>query len=134
MDVHLLRIMMATNIPNSKPIEFTRSMLYHPEYNQLSGSGTYPYITDEVDYSNAKIDTLTYPEIVDTFFNKEKFINMVSNARGNTDNNGKPEKQKTLERNVMTMLLLLLPTKYFTVNNHKQSIEYTLSLHDALPI
>jgi hypothetical protein len=115
--------MMATNIPNSKPIEFTRGMLYHPEYNNLTGSGTYPYITDEVDYSETKIDALTYPEIVDTFFNRKKFINMVSNARGNADNKGKPDKQKTLERNVMTMLLLLFPTKYFTVNNHKQSIE-----------
>ena len=123
MDVHLLRIMMATNIPNSKPIEFTRGMLYHPEYKQLSGSGTYPYITDEVDYSETKIDGLTYPEIVDTFFNRKKFINMVSNARSKSDNNGKLDKQKTLERNVMTMLLLLFPTKYFTVNNHKQSIE-----------
>ena len=123
MDVHLIRIMMATNIPNSKPIEFTRSMLYHPEYNQLSGSGTYPYITDEVDYSETKMHALTYPELIDTFFNRKKFINMVSNVSKNPDNNGNLDKQKILERNVMTMLLLLFPTKYFTVNNHKQSIE-----------
>lgn len=122
MDVHLLRIMMATNIPNSTPIEFTRSMLYNPEYKDLKGSGTYPYITDEVEYS--KIDALTYPEIVDTFFNRDKFINMVSNARGNNaDNTGNSDKQQILEKNVMTMLRLLFPTKYFTVNNHKQSIE-----------
>jgi hypothetical protein len=82
MDVHLLRIMMATNIPNSKPIEFTRSMLYNPEYKELTGSGTYPYITDEVDYSNTNIESMAYPEIVNTFFNRDKFINMVSNARG----------------------------------------------------
>jgi hypothetical protein len=113
--------MMATNIPNSTPIEFTRSMLYHPEYKNLTGSGTYPYITDEVEYSN--IDALTYPEIVDTFFNRNKFINMISNARGNSDNRGKLDKQQILENNVMTMLRLFFPTKYFTVNNHKQSIE-----------
>jgi hypothetical protein len=123
MDVHLLRIMMATNIPNSTPVEFTRSMLYHPEYTQLKGSGTYPYITDEVEYSTTNIGALTYPEIVDTFFNRDKFINMVSNARGKLDNKVKLDKQKTLEHNVMTMMLLLFPTKYFTVNNHKQSIE-----------
>lgn len=123
MDIHLLRIMTATNIPNSTPIEFTRSMLYNPEYKDLKGSGTYPYITDEVDYSETNIGALTYPEIVDTFFNRDKFINMVSNARGNADNKGKPDKQQILENNVMTMLRLLFPTKYFTVNNHKQSIE-----------
>ena len=123
MDVHLLRIMMATNIPNSTPVEFTRSMLYHPEYKNLKGSGTYPYITDEVEYSNTNIGALTYPEIVDTFFNRDKFINMVSNARSKQDKKGELEKQKTLEHNVMTMMLLLFPTKYFTVNNHKQSIE-----------
>lgn len=123
MDVHLLRIMMATNIPNSSPIEFTRGMLYHPEYKELKGSGTYPYITDEVEYSNTNIGALTYPEIVDTFFNRDKFINMVSNARGNPDNNGNSDKQQILENNVMTMLKLVFPTKYFTVNNHKQSIE-----------
>jgi hypothetical protein len=123
MDVHLLRIMMATNIPNSAPIEFTRSMLYHPEYKELKGSGTYPYITDEVEYSNTNIGALTYPEIVDTFFNRDKFINMVSNARSKQDNKGELDKQQTLEHNVMTMMLLLFPTKYFTVNNHKQSIE-----------
>jgi hypothetical protein len=121
MDVHLLRIMMATNIPNSKPVEFTRSMLYHPEYTQLNGSGTYPYITDEVEYS-INLGSLTYPEIVDTFFDRDKFINMVSNARGNGEL-VKLDKQRTLEQNVMTMLSLLFPTKYFTVNNHKQSIE-----------
>ena len=119
MDVHLLRIMMATNIPNSTPVEFTRSMLYHPEYNQMTGSGTYPYITDEVDYSETNIRSLRYPEIVDTFFNKDKFINMVSAVSRKEE----LDKQKTIERNVMTMLLLLFPTKYFTVNNHKQSIE-----------
>lgn len=121
MDVHLLRIMMATNIPNSTPVEFTRGMLYHPEYTQLKGSGTYPYITDEVKYSK-NLGALTYPEIVDTFFDRDKFINMVSNARGNGEL-VKPDKQRTLEQNVMTMLSLLFPTKYFTVNNHKQSIE-----------
>jgi hypothetical protein len=115
--------MMATNIPNSKPIEFTRSMLYNPEYKELKGSGTYPYITDEVDYSNTNIESLAYPEIVNTFFNRDKFINMVSNARGKQDNADKLDKQKTLETNVMKMLALLFPTKYFTVNNHKQSIE-----------
>lgn len=123
MDVHLIRIMLATNIPNSTPSEFTRSMLYHPEYTDLKGSGTYPYITDEVDYSETKMYMLIYPELVETFFNRDKFINMISNARGNSDNKVKPDKQATLERNVMTMLLLLFPTKYFTVNNHKQSIE-----------
>jgi hypothetical protein len=115
--------MLATNIPNSAPVEFTRSMLYHPEYTQMTGSGTYPYITDEVEYSNTNIGALTYPEIVDTFFNKDKFINMVSAVRSKSDNKVKPDKQKTLEHNVMTMMLLLFPTKYFTVNNHKQSIE-----------
>ncbi len=121
MDVHLLRIMMATNIPNSSPIEFTRSMLYNPEYKDLKGSGTYPYITDEVEYSTTNIGALTYPEMVDTFFNRNKFINMVSNTIRNTDSSN--DKPQILERNVMTMLRLLFPTKYFTVNNHKQSIE-----------
>ena len=123
MDVHLLRIMMATNIPNSTPTEFTRSMLYHPEYVDLKGSGTYPYITDEVDYSETKMHTLIYPQLVETFFNRDKFINMVSNASKKTDKNVKVDKQGILERNVMAMLMLLFPTKYFTVNNHKQSIE-----------
>jgi len=119
MDIQRIRIMMATNIPNSKPIEFTGNMLYHPSYPEMKNIGTYPYITDTIDYSDMYIDDLTYPQIAAIFFDRVKFIRMVSKTIPVSD----ADKPATLERNVMTMLKLLLPTKFFAVNNHKQSIK-----------
>lgn len=115
MDIHLLSVKIVTNIPNSKEFELTRSMIYHPDYKNMSSTGTYPYITGSIDYSDTNISTLTYPEIVEIFFNKSRFINMLSKAT-------KSNMNVDLEKNVMTMLRLLFPTKYFAVNNHKQSI------------
>ena len=119
MDIQRIRIMMATNIPNSKPTEFTGNMLYHPSYPEMKNIGTYPYITDTIDYSDMYIDDLTYPQIAAIFFDRVKFIRMVSK----TTPVNPADKPVTLERNVMTMLKLLLPTKFFAVNNHKQSIK-----------
>ena len=119
MDIQRIRIMMATNIPNSKPMEFTGNMLYHPSYPEMKNIGTYPYITDTIDYSDMYIDDLTYPQIAAIFFDRVKFIRMVSKTKRVID----ADKPATLERNVMTMLKWLLPTKFFAVNNHKQSIK-----------
>ena len=119
MDIQRIRIMMATNIPNSKPMEFTGNMLYHPSYPEMKNIGTYPYITDTIDYSDMYIDDLTYPQIAAIFFDRVKFIRMVSKTKRVSDS----DKPATLERNVMTMLKWLLPTKFFAVNNHKQSIK-----------
>lgn len=118
MDIQLIQIMMATNIPNSVPIELTRDRLYHPDYENVKGIGNYPYITDSIDYMDTNLSTLSYPKVVDTFFNKSNFINMMTSFSTKKTNS-----LETFERNVMTMLRLLLPTKYFVVNNHKQSIK-----------
>jgi len=116
MDIHLLSVKIVTNIPNSKEFELTRSMIYHPDYNNVSGTGTYPYITGTIDYSDTDISTLPYPEIVEIFFNKSRFISMFLDKRNMNVN------LELYEKNVMTMFRLLFPTKYFAVNNHKQSI------------
>lgn len=119
MNIQRIKIMMVTNIPTSEPIEFSGNMLYHPSYPEMKNIGTYPYITDTIDYSNLNIAYLTYPQIAAIFFDRSKFIQLVSK----TNPVKEKEKPATLERNVMTMLRLLLPTKFFAVNNHKQSIK-----------
>ena len=111
--------MMVMNLPTSKPIEFSGNMLYHPSYPEMKNIGTHPYITDTIDYSNLNIADLTYPQIAAIFFDRSKFIQMVSKINEVKEN----DKPATLERNVMTMLRLLLPTKFFAVNNHKHSIK-----------
>ena len=125
MNIQRIRIMMVTNIPNSKPIEFSGNMLYHPSYPEMKNIGTYPYITDTIDYSNLNIADLTYPQIAAIFFDRSRFIQLVSQINEVSKINEVKEEDKlaTLERNVMTMLRLLLPTKFFAVNNHKQSIK-----------
>ena len=119
MNIQRIRIMVVMNLPTSDPIEFSGNMLYHPSYPEMKNIGTHPYITDTIDYSNLNIADLTYPQIAAIFFDRSKFIQLVSN----TNPVKEEEKPATLERNVMTMLRLLLPTKFFAVNNHKQSIK-----------
>ncbi len=119
MDIRLLKITIATNIPGNKMVEFTSSMLYHPEYTDLKVNSKYPYVTSYVDYSDAELEHLSYPEIVQFFYDKPTFINTISKIPSDV----KPsDTTNVLNRNIMTMLRLLFPTKYYTVNNLKQSI------------
>jgi hypothetical protein len=64
LNIQKLKITLNTNIPKSKSIEFTKSMLYHPEYNSFGDIENYPYFTSKQLYPAKYLSQLQYDEVV----------------------------------------------------------------------
>ena len=120
LNIQKLKITLLTNATTNKPIEFTKSILYHPEHKSFPDIDKYPYITTKQLYPEKYLSELDYDKIVNIFFNKENFEVML--------NEHKPSKTAYNEayisnKNIMLMLELLFSTKYFIVNNFHQSLD-----------
>lgn len=120
LDIQKLKITLNTNVKNSKPIEFTKDVLYHPEHKSFSDIEKYPYVTTRQLYPEDYLSGLEYDQIVNIFFNKTNFEDMLNeNKVANKVN----DTAYISNKNVMIMLRLLFSTKYFIVNNIHQSID-----------
>ena len=120
LNIQKLKVTLNTNVKNSKSIEFTKDVIYHSEYKSFPDIEKYPYITTKQLYPEDYLSKLDYDKIVNIFFNKENFEDML--------NEHKPSKSRYDEsyianKNVMLMLQLLFSTKYFIVNNVHQSLD-----------
>jgi len=120
LDVQKLKITLNTNVKNSKPIEFTKDVLYHPEHKSFSDIEKYPYITTRQLYPEDYLSKLDYDKIVNIFFNKTNFEDMLNEHKQKNNVN---DTDYISNKNVMIMLRLLFSTKYFIVNNIHQSID-----------
>lgn len=120
LNIQKLKVTLNTNIPKQKSIEFTKDVLYHPESNSFKDIEKYPYITTKQLYPEKFLFDLDYDEIVNIFFNRDKFERMLlENKPPNTET----DIQHIYKTNIMTMLELLFSTKYFIVNNIHQSLD-----------
>ena len=134
-DIEELKIVMNTNIKGAK-IPLTSSILYHPDIKDKASLNLneYPYFTFDVVYPKSTLEYLSYPERVKFFFNKEEFQerlnaysgkilkNVTEYKGGSTDNKGKyedyyKERDSNIEENILTMLEILLPTKFPAIND-----------------
>lgn len=120
LDIQKLKITLNTNVKNSKPIEFTKDVLYHPEHKSFSDIEKYPYVTTRQLYPEDYLSGLEYDQIVNIFFNKTNFEDMLNE---NKIKNKVNDTAYISNKNVMIMLRLLFSTKYFIVNNIHQSID-----------
>ena len=120
LDIQKLKITLNTNVKNSKPIEFIKDVLYHPEHKSFSDIEKYPYITTRQLYPEDYLSGLEYDQIVNIFFNKTNFEDMLNE---NKIKNNVNDTAYISNKNVMIMLRLLFSTKYFIVNNIHQSID-----------
>jgi len=120
LDIQKLKITLNTNVKNSKPIEFTKDVLYHPEHKSFSDIEKYPYVTTRQLYPEDYLSGLEYDQIVNIFFNKTNFEDMLNE---NKVANKLNDTAYISNKNVMIMLRLLFSTKYFIVNNIHQSID-----------
>ena len=116
LNIQKLKITLLTNATNNKPIEFTKDVLY----KSPSDIEKYPYITTKQLYPEGYLSKLDYDKIVNIFFNKDNFEEMLNENK--PSKNGQDEAYIT-NKNVMLMLQLLLSTKYFIVNNIHQSLD-----------
>ena len=120
LDIQKLKITLNTNVKNSKPIEFTKDVLYNPEHKSFSDIEKYPYVTTRQLYPEDYLSKLDYDKIVNIFFNKTNFEDMLNE---NKIKNNVNDTAYISNKNVMIMLRLLFSTKYFIVNNIHQSID-----------
>ena len=120
LNIQKLKITLNTNLPNNKTIEFTKDVLYHPDYNAFENIEKYPYISTKQLYPESYLSKLKYDEIVNIFFNKENFERMLLE---NKTSDNITDVNFISKQNIMLMLKLLFSTKYFIVNNIHQSLD-----------
>ena len=123
LNIQKLKITLLTNATDNKTIELTKDVLYHPEHKSFSGVEKYPYITTKQLYPEDYLSKLDYDKIVNIFFNKVNFEDML-NEHNTSKNNDETYISK---KNIMIMLELLFSTKYFIVNNIHQSLDIITS-------
>lgn len=88
----------------SEPFVLLKYDMIWGNNTKASSNYNFPYFSENVDYNKLPgINQMTYPEIVELFFNKGVFSNMFEQI-DETD-------QKYNESNILKMLSLLFPTK-----------------------
>jgi len=132
-NVKPIRIMLKTNINGQKEdVPFTKALLSHPDYPGLSdteGFNEYPYICDNV-YIPISLNSASYFERVQFFFDKEKFRSLTGDMQFVTDDNQKPT---ILTENVKTMLSLLFLTAIPASGNVKDSFKMNIESSPWIP-
>ena len=141
-NIEELKIKLFTNIKDKSQriVEFTLSMLYHPELDEISADlNQYPYFTFDVKYPLAQLRYLTYKDRVEFFFNKDKFserLTAYSNPKNALDKSqilSEKEKKnyfkrrdKNIQANIMTMIEILFPTKFPVINDIQTSYDIVM--------
>jgi hypothetical protein len=149
-DIEELKIKLFTNIKNEelRTIELKRSMLYHPELENLDEVlNEYPFFTFDVRYPLSRLRLLPYKERVIFFFNRQKFSDQLIaysseeqildrtkiETKEDEDEYYK-KRDDNIKKNVMTMLEVLLPTKFPVINDTQTSYEYIFGKSKIKPI
>lgn len=136
--VESIKIVINTNIPESKDIILTKSVIHLPKVEVIKGgeetttetTGEYPYITKYVkltinNFVNKNGSKMEYSEIVDFFFSSEKYKKKVNSIIGISPQNkiSKTEEEENLKSNLMLMLNMLFPTSFPVKNNVLSSFD-----------
>jgi hypothetical protein len=117
-DIEELKVMLYTNIPNNRLLQFNRKMLSQPEITSTNTDlNDNPFFTFDVEYPKGQMQYLTYQERIEIFFNKQLFSEYLFAYSKKTlvskDNeNYYKERDAIIEYNIMTMIEILFPTKF----------------------
>jgi hypothetical protein len=85
-NVKELKIKISTNI-NETPFVLTYSKIYNPTSKEMPkrvNINEYPYFTADVLYPESLAE-ITYNELLNIFFNKQEFINIIINNKSETN-------------------------------------------------
>jgi len=128
-----IKITLYTNIPTATDYEksiLTFSSISSPELKELTTTirpDQKPFFTYNIKYTESVLGSLTYVQIVKTFFKKDSFLKRfayLSQYSYDKDEDKKNEQKKeVIDNNIMLMLKYLLPTRYPAVNNHYNSYD-----------
>lgn len=134
-NVQNIEINILTNIPNNTtPIKLTKDIIYIPSVDQslFSTFSSTPFITNNVEYNESELTSMTYIKIITTFFKRTSFEEYLKNKHHHEiiDNDDdteevKAERQakldKILNNNVIIMLKALFPSVFPFTNNVDES-------------
>ena len=117
-----LKIMIKTSIPDKDEyIDFTSDLLNIKNKGRLS---KLPFFVDNKPYPKIKLQNFSYERIVDFFFNKTTFKQIMQNTTRKNRNEKKTNRIKI--DNFELTLRLLFPTTFPLVNNIDNSLEYII--------
>jgi len=115
--VNELVIMLDTNIPGQNVIPFQLSLLHNKLIINTVGLNKYPYFTNDILYPKFYLNALSYQERIQFFFNKTKFMSVLSKP----DINSQPSISKIPTTNSVNHL------KLKNLEQEKQKVEYEIS-------
>jgi len=128
-DVDKLKIVFYTNLAEeeNEKVVFKREMLHHADLNKSAlRLNSLPYFTSQVKYPVDKLNSLSYSEVIDFFFNEKQFVNMLKKEevirKGYTEDFNKKQSE-VIEHNIKTMFQLLFPTNFPSANDHYTSYD-----------
>lgn len=139
LDVYTLKIMVETNI-NNDITTLTNDMLYVSpkdiEEQALNVSlNKYPYFTYKYEYPLKDLRRmLNYKDRINTFFNENEFNRVITRGTLKTNFDNEEEKNALIEKNIMTMLEILLPTKFPVIDNLHTSYDYVTNFSSTHPL
>jgi hypothetical protein len=144
LNIKEIKINLKTNIEELKYVIFDIDMFYFSKEKKSkinSNLNKYPYFTSDLLYPYEELEKLSHTDIVNIFFNKNKFNDYLinyykNNPKKNNEFQGKEEnkllekykrKNETIKNNIMIMLELLFPTNFPDINNIKNSFDIITS-------
>jgi hypothetical protein len=135
--IQQMKIIINTSIPSMDPIILSPEMLMYTG-KQMAKLNKYPFFSMHSKYPRRLLQNLKYNKIVEFFFIKNNFENMLAKknqTRKNMEEESEPPEDKNQENiydldsitnlkkeNFILMLELLFPTTFYVVNNISTSL------------
>ena len=141
-NIDLIQIMVDANHPDGNIFPLTYDVLYHPDVKPIGvRHSKYPFFTDDIEYPVDYLGKLQYDTIIQTFFNKSAFQDMLSQSTDNANvidvsNPDKfyMERDRINNANIMIMLELLLPTGYPAKRDLNQTYDQIVGKKSFKPL
>jgi hypothetical protein len=118
--IYAIRVSLYNNL--GKPVDLNSKMFVFPDGSSLTSElNNHPYLSSNIKYNTRKLDKMTHQECIQTFFNKRAFINFLRDEQiidyeptenEETNDQEKPNENRTVQENVETMLEYMFPMSF----------------------
>ena len=110
--IYAIRVSLYNNL--GKPVDLSSKMFVFPDGASLTSDlNNHPYLSSNIKYNTRKLDKMTHPECVQTFFNKRAFINFLREEQIiDYETQKDQDENKTVQENVETMLEYMFPMSF----------------------
>jgi len=138
-DIDALSIVLNTNT-NAQKVKFNRTMLIRPPDEKKEPSSLIlnplPFFTYDVLYPRSLLIKMTYQDRINFFFNMDRFNELLTPYINDKLDHKEIEtneaeyyvkRDRIINKNIVTMLLVLFPTKYPMINELYDSYSYVVN-------